>query len=148
MLVSSESAPWRWSTVPGTVGGNQIEIIKEEQEEEPPPETDIQPWVKTSMLFFSKLCSRGPELIFQPYNWNVRNFKRMANFAVNGYQSHYTKHEKDGCLTNIPVKKPFLNRGWGPVAQWLRALPADEEFSGVNPTATALSGVHRHEMQM
>ena len=33
-----------------------------------------------------------------------------------------------------------------PVAQWLSALPADEEFLGSNPTATALLGLPRHEM--
>ena len=31
-------------------------------------------------------------------------------------------------------------------AQWLRAMLADEEFLGLNPTATALSGFPRHEM--
>ena len=34
----------------------------------------------------------------------------------------------------------------GPVAQWLRAPPADEEFLRLNPTATTLSGLPRHEM--
>ena len=34
----------------------------------------------------------------------------------------------------------------GPVAQWLRAPPADKEFLGSNPTAIALSGLPHHEM--
>ena len=44
------------------------------------------------------------------------------------------------------MKEQTLCYRGGPVAQWLKAAPADEEFLGSNPTATALSGLPRHEM--
>ena len=49
-------------------------------------------------------------------------------------------------LTGGLVGCHLISRQGGPVAQWLRALPADKEFLGSNPTVTALSGLPRHEM--